>query len=148
MSLSLLFISKDVPLSAAGKYTAKTNQDETECTLRVVPVNKFLKDLEDQTCQEGDQVIFECQMGDDEAEAEWTVNSVVIQESERFQVKRLEKGVHKLIILRARIEDTGDVVCKCVGQNETKASLMVNKKGRALFFFLPFFLDKNPYSDV
>ena len=28
---------------AEGRFTAKTNQDETECKLRVVPVNEFLK---------------------------------------------------------------------------------------------------------
>jgi hypothetical protein len=33
----------DCPLAAGGQFTAKTNQDETECILRVVPENKFLK---------------------------------------------------------------------------------------------------------
>ena len=31
------------PREAEGRFTAKTNQDETECKLRVVPVNEFLK---------------------------------------------------------------------------------------------------------
>ncbi len=33
----------DCPMAAGGKFNAKTNQDETECILRVVPENKFLK---------------------------------------------------------------------------------------------------------
>ena len=36
-------VIKDCPLAAEGRFTAKTNQDETECKLRVVPENKFLK---------------------------------------------------------------------------------------------------------
>ena len=69
-------------------------------------------------------------MGDDEAEAEWRVGGEVItEENTRFQVKKLDKGVHKLIILKAKLTDTGDVSCTCVGQNESKATLTVNDKG-------------------
>ena len=39
----------------------------------------------------------------------------------------MNKGVHKLIILHARLTDAGDVTCRCVGQNETTAKLTVNK---------------------
>ena len=45
----------------------------------------------------------------------------------RIQIKKLNKGVHKLIILHARLTDAGDVTCRCVGQNETTAKLTVNK---------------------
>ena len=38
--------------------------------LRVAPVNEFLKPLEDQTCSEKEQVTFECQMLDEEGDAE------------------------------------------------------------------------------
>jgi hypothetical protein len=88
-----------------------------------------LQELESQTCQEKDQVIFECQMGDDEAAAEWKVAGEVLTENDRIQIKKLDKGVHKLIILHARLTDTGDVSCTCVGQNTTTAQLMVNKRG-------------------
>ena len=117
----------DVPREAAGQFECKTNSDETQMKLRVVPVNEFLKPLEDQTCQEKEQVMFECQMGDDEADAEWRIAGNVVTEDDRIQIKKLDKGIHKLIILRARISDTGDVSCTCVGQNETKAQLLVNK---------------------
>ena len=33
-------IIKDCPLEAEGLFTCKTNTDETECKLRVVPENK------------------------------------------------------------------------------------------------------------
>ena len=49
-----------------------------------------------------DQAIFECQMGDEEAEAEWKVAGEVVTENDRIQIKKLGKGVHKLIILHAR----------------------------------------------
>ena len=51
----------------------------------------------------------------------------VVAEDDRIQIKKLDKGVHRMIVLRARITDTGDVSCTCVGQNETKAQLIVNK---------------------
>ena len=47
----------------------------------------------------------------------------------RIQIKKLKKGVHKLIILHARTTDAGDITCRCVGQNETTAKLTVNKGG-------------------
>ena len=96
-------------------------------TLRVAPVNEFLKPLEDQTCREKEQVTFECQMLDDEGDAEWRIGGDVVNEDDRIQIKKLDKGVHRLIILRARITDTGEVSCTCVGQNDTKAQLIVNK---------------------
>ena len=122
-----MLIIEDVPREAQGLFECKTNSDETQMKLRVAPVNEFLKPLEDQTCSEKEQVTFECQMVDDEADAEWRIAGDVVQEDDRIQIKKLDKGVHRLIILRARIKDTGDVSCTCVGQNETKAQLLVNK---------------------
>ena len=122
-----MLVIEDVPREAQGLFECKTNSDETQMKLRVAPVNEFLKPLEDQTCAEKEQVTFECQMGDDEADAEWKIAGDVVQEDDRIQIKKLDKGVHRLIILRARIKDTGDVSCTCVGQNETKAQLLVNK---------------------
>ena len=121
-------IIEDVPREAQGLFECKTNSDETQMKLRVAPVNEFLKPLEDQTCHEKEQVTFECQMLDEEGDAEWRIAGDVVNEDDRIQIKKLDKGVHRLIILRARITDTGDVSCTCVGQNETKAQLMVNKE--------------------
>ena len=120
-------IIEDVPREAQGMFECKTNSDETQMKLRVAPVNEFLKPLEDQTCSEKEQVTFECQMLDEEGDAEWRVAGNVVSEDDRVQIKKLDKGVHRLIILRARITDTGDVSCTCVGQNETTAKLVVNK---------------------
>ena len=120
-------IINDVPREAQGLFECKTNSDETKMTLRVAPVNEFLKPLEDQTCREKEQVTFECQMLDDEGDAEWRIGGDVVNEDDRIQIKKLDKGVHRLIILRARITDTGEVSCTCVGQNDTKAQLIVNK---------------------
>ena len=122
-----MLVIEDVPREAQGLFECKTNSDETQMKLRVAPVNEFLKPLEDQTCAEKEQVTFECQMGDDEADAEWKIAGDVVQEDDRIQIKKLDKGIHRLIILRARIKDTGDVSCTCVGQNETTAQLLVNK---------------------
>ncbi len=44
---------------------------------------QFLKALEDQEAVEKEQVIFECQMGDDEADAEWVIAGQVVTESDR-----------------------------------------------------------------
>ena len=157
-------IIEDVPREAQGLFECKTNSDETQMKLRVAPVNEFLKPLEDQTCSEKEQVTFECQMLDEEGDAEWRVAGNVVSEDDRVQIKKLDKGVHRLIILRARITDTGDVSCTCVGQNETTAKLVVNKaevvveakdqdaddgkakakaKGNDLFLFCFLFLRRN-----
>ena len=53
----------------------------------------------------------------------------------RIQIKKMGKGVHKMIILHARLTDAGDVECTCVGQNSTSALLTVNKKGRQRSMF-------------
>ena len=116
-----------MPREAQGLFECKTNSDETQMKLRVAPVNEFLKPLEDQTCREKEQVTFECQMLDEEGDAEWRIAGDVVAEDDRIQIKKLDKGVHRMIVLRARITDTGDVSCTCVGQNETKAQLIVNK---------------------
>ena len=44
--------------------------------------------LEDQTAYVKEQVIFECQMGDDEAEAEWKVAGEVVTENDRYDCKQ------------------------------------------------------------
>ena len=50
-----------------------------------MPENKFLRELEGVECEEGDQAIFECQMGDDEAEAEWRIAGKVVTEDDRYK---------------------------------------------------------------
>ena len=76
-------VIKDCPLEAEGKFTCKTNTDETECKLRVTPENEFLKGLEDQEVNVKEQVIFECQMGDEEADAEWIIAGQTVTEDDR-----------------------------------------------------------------
>ena len=122
-------VIEDVPREAAGLFECKTNSDETQMTLRVTPINEFLKPLEDTTAIEKDQVVMECQMSDldEDSQTEWSINGKVLVEDDRIQIKKDDKGNNKLIILHARLSDTGTVVCKCVGQNETSAELLVNK---------------------
>ena len=122
-------VISDVPREAAGLFECKTNSDETKMTLRVTPINEFLKPLEDKTCTQKEEVTFECQMSDvdPDSRAEWLINGELVVEDDRIQIKALEKGIHRLVILHARLTDTGAVTCKCVGQNETEAQLMVNK---------------------
>ena len=122
-------VISDVPREAAGLFECKTNSDETKMTLRVTPINEFLKPLEDKTCTQKEEVTMECQMSDvdPDSRAEWLINGELVVEDDRIQIKALEKGIHRLVILHARLTDTGTVTCKCVGQNETEAQLMVNK---------------------
>ena len=68
-----MLVIEDVPREAQGLFECKTNSDETQMKLRVAPVNEFLKPLEDQTCREKEQVTFECQMLDEEGDAEWRI---------------------------------------------------------------------------
>ena len=119
----------DVPREAAGLFECKTNSDETKMTLRVTPINEFLKPLEDQECYVKEEVTFECQMSDtdEDCRAEWVIAGKVVEEDDRIKIKALDKGVHRLTILHARIADQGTVICKCVGQNETSAKLTVKE---------------------
>ena len=90
------------------------------------PVNELLKPLKDQTCIEEEQVTFRCKMLDEEGDAEWRVAGNVVTKNDRVQTMKLYKGVHQLIILSARLSDSGDVSCTS-GQIETKAKVVVNK---------------------
>ena len=101
-------IIEDVPREAQGLFECKTNSDETQMKLRVAPVNEFLKPLEDQTCSEKEQVTFECQMLDEEGDAEWRVAGELVTEDNRVQ-------------------SSGGVSCTS-GQIETKAEVVVEAK--------------------
>ena len=124
-----MLVIDDVPREAAGLFECKTNSDETKMTLRVTPINEFLKPLEDQECYVKEEVTFECQMSDtdEDCRAEWVIAGKVVEEDDRIKIKALDKGVHRLTILHARIADQGTVICKCVGQNETSAKLTVKE---------------------
>ena len=124
-----MLVIDDVPREAAGLFECKTNSDETKMTLRVTPINEFLKPLEDQECYVKEEVTFECQMSDtdEDCRAEWVIAGKTVEEDDRIKIKALDKGVHRLTILHARISDQGTVICKCVGQNETSAKLTVKE---------------------
>ena len=124
-----MLVIEDVPREAAGLFECKTNSDETKMTLRVTPINEFLKPLEDQECYVKEEVTFECQMSDtdEDCRAEWVIAGKTVEEDDRIKIKALDKGVHRLTILHARITDQGTVICKCVGQNETSAKLTVKE---------------------
>ena len=119
-------IIEDVPREAQGLFECRTICDKTEMKLSIDPVNEFLKPLEDQTCSEGEEVTFECQMLDKEGDAEWHVAGELVTKNDRVQTMKLDKGVHQLIILSARLSDSGDVSCTS-SQIETKAKVVVNK---------------------
>jgi len=74
---------KNCPKSAAGKYKCSTCSDETSCLLKVVNINKFIKDLENLTVFETENAKFECQLVDDEATVIWWYNGKQVEQSER-----------------------------------------------------------------
>lgn len=74
----------DCPMSAAGKYKCTTSSDETTCSLKVVNVNKFLKELENVSVCETEVATFECQLVDDEASVQWLFKGEKVVESERL----------------------------------------------------------------
>ena len=125
-----MLVIDDVPREAAGLFECKTNSDETKMTLRVTPINEFLKPLEDQECYVKEEVTFECQMSDtdEDCQVEWWIAGKQVAEDDRIKIKSdIKSGMHKLTIVHARLTDQGTVVCKCVGQNETSAKLTVKE---------------------
>ena len=90
-----MLVIDDVPREAAGLFECKTNSDETKMTLRVTPINEFLKPLEDQECYVKEEVTFECQMSDtdEDCRAEWVVAGKTVEEDDRIDPNDWE--VHK-----------------------------------------------------
>ena len=120
---------KNVPMSAAGKYTCRSNDDETSCDLLVYLKNRFLKGLKDVSLDQGQNALFECQMADKEAKVVWYVKGERVLEGvdDKFEVKVLKGGVHQLVINDCQVLDQGDVQCKCQDL-KTEAKLEVKVK--------------------
>lgn len=83
MSMCRILRITDCPIPASGKYKCATCSAETICTLKVVNVNKFVKDLENLTVFETESAKFECQLVDDEASVTWWFGGQQIEQSER-----------------------------------------------------------------
>ena len=120
---------RDCPMSAAGKYKCTTNDDETTCELLVYLKNKVLRGLEDKSVWQGESVTFECQFADETAKPTWYWRGERVLDitDEKYEIKKLEKGVHQLIIHDCKVEDFGKVEC-CVADLKTVATLEVKKK--------------------
>lgn len=116
-------------MSAAGRYTCRSNDDETSCDLIVYIKNRFLRGLEDVSVDQGQKAKFECQMADKEAKVVWFVRGDRVLEGvdEKYDVKVLKNGVRQLIINDCQLLDAGDVKCQCQDL-KTEAKLEVKAK--------------------
>merc|ERR1711874_322120 len=91
-------VFKKIQMSDEGFYTCKTNSDETQCELIVTYENKFKRKLQDTTSIETTETVFEIEMIDHKSEVEWFMKGEKITPSERFTMKNMGNGVHRLII--------------------------------------------------
>ena len=72
--------------------------------------NRFKKKLQDTTCYENTEVSFEVEVVDTKAPFQWFHNGKEIrEEDDKYEVKDLGKGVHRLTIKSAQSDDEGEI---------------------------------------
>ncbi|XP_068862343.1 obscurin isoform X7 [Aphelocoma coerulescens] len=111
----------------AGEYTCDSGDQQTTASLqvKVLPVlfNKELKNVE---AEEGGTAVLHCEISKPDAPVEWRKGGVVIQPSDKHEVK-LKGSVAELIIHGVEPDDCGDYTCS-TGYEITTGSVYVQAK--------------------
>lgn len=119
-------IIKDAKLADAGQYTCMSNADKTQGDVTMKKRNKFNKGLEDIVAVEREKLIFDIELEDDSAPAEWKFNGKHIKSSDRIEIKKLGGGKHQLIFKNLKMADCGDVSVHS-GDLSSKCKVSVDK---------------------
>lgn len=119
-------VIKDAKVSDAGQYSCVSNADKTLADISVNYQNKFLKKLKDTDMIERDKIVFEIELQDQTATAEWFLNGEQLKDGNDFELKNLGGGKHQLIIKNVKMSHIGDLECKS-GDLSSKCKLNVLK---------------------
>ncbi|XP_050565252.1 LOW QUALITY PROTEIN: obscurin [Cygnus atratus] len=108
----------------AGDYTCVCGEHQTTAVLTVqaLPVT-FKQPLQNKESEEGSTATFCCELSKPSAAVEWRKGGVVLQPSQKYEMRQRECLV-ELLIHNLKLEDTGEYSCD-TGDQETKASLNV-----------------------
>ncbi|XP_039609186.1 obscurin isoform X1 [Polypterus senegalus] len=110
----------------SGEYTCDVGTQQTTATLNVKALPVFFKTLlVNQEAYLGDSATLRCQTTKPGAPVEWTKGDMVLQPSDKYQMK-LEGDVAELVIYNLQTEDSGLYACN-TGNQKTTAHLKVNK---------------------
>lgn len=119
-------IIKDAKVNDAGQYSCVSNADKTLADITVNYQNKFLKKLKDTDMIEREKVVFEVELQDQTAPAEWFLNGEPMKEGEDIEFKNLGGGKHQLVFKNAKMEHAGTLECKS-GELSSKCEVGVLK---------------------
>ncbi|XP_068862354.1 obscurin isoform X17 [Aphelocoma coerulescens] len=115
----------------AGEYTCDSGDQQTTASLqvKVLPVlfNKELKNVE---AEEGGTAVLHCEISKPDAPVEWRKGGVVIQPSDKHEVK-LKGSVAELIIHGVEPDDCGDYTCS-TGYEITTGSVYVQEEAAVI----------------
>ncbi|XP_035173164.1 obscurin isoform X6 [Oxyura jamaicensis] len=114
----------DLELDDSGEYTCDSGHQQTTAAVIVhaLPVT-FKQPLQNKESEEGSTATFCCELSKPSAAVEWKKGGVVLQPSQKYEMRQRECLV-ELLIHNLKLEDTGEYSCD-TGDQETKASLNV-----------------------
>ncbi|XP_021244944.1 obscurin isoform X10 [Numida meleagris] len=114
----------DAEAQDAGDYTCDTGDQQTTASLqvKVLPV-LFKEELKNVESQEGGTAILHCKISKPDAPVEWRKGGVVIQPSDKYEMK-LKGSTAELIIHGVELDDCGDYTCS-TGYEITTGSVYV-----------------------
>ncbi len=119
-------IIKDAKLSDADQYSCSSNADKTKADLLINKQNKFNKELKDTSAVEREKLVFDIELEDDKAPAEWKLNGKPIKPSSRIEIKNLGGGKHQLVINDLKMADAGEITVES-GKLKSSCKLTVEK---------------------
>ncbi|XP_035173163.1 obscurin isoform X5 [Oxyura jamaicensis] len=117
----------DAEAQDAGDYTCDSGDQQTTASLqvKVLPVlfNEELKNVES---EEGGTAVLHCEISKPDAPVEWRKGGVVIQPSDKYEMK-LKGHIAELIIHGVEPDDCGDYTCS-TGYEITTGSVYVQEE--------------------
>ncbi|XP_041100613.1 obscurin isoform X14 [Polyodon spathula] len=114
-----------------GEYTCDNGQQQTtaKLTLKALPVF-FKQELQNQEAKEGSTATLRCELSKSGAPVEWRKGGVVLQSSNKYEMKQKDH-VAELLIKDVQSEDSGDYTCN-TGERQTTASVFVAEPAVAI----------------